>query len=154
MELLKKIIDVDAVKESYKPYLSDPIKALVRQASGNEVLLNNKMKYFLLWARLGWKYPGTYIAAWVEQTKRYWNAGYDYWYASTDFVDDSLGIVHTAKSENLFEFTEKCLNIFRINTFLCSFVSIGFCFWLYLVLYWFNIFGRRDGGKLYHLLQL
>ena len=145
MELLEKIVDVNAVKEKYKMYTSDPVKTLVRGASGNEVILANKAEYFALWARLGLRYPGTYIAAWVEQTKGYWNAGYDYWFCSTAVVDNKLGVSRSVKSERLFEFTKNKINDFRTNTFLCAFVSIGFCFWIYLVLCWFNITSKRDG---------
>lgn len=145
LELLEKIVDVNAVREKYKMYISDPVKTLVREAAGNEVILANKAEYLGLWARLGLRYPGTYIAAWVEQTKGYWNAGYDYWFCSTHVVDNKLGISRSVKSEKLFQFTKNIIDDFRVNTFLCAFVSIGFCFWIYLVLFWVNITSKRDG---------
>lgn len=145
MELLKEVIDVNAVKEQYEPHISDPIKRLFYQSSGIDVILDNKAEYLALWARLGLRYPGTYIAAWVEQTRGYWNAGYDYWFCSTSVVDNQLGVEREIKSERLFDFTVKIIHDLRYDTFWCVFVSIGFCFWVYLVLFWFNISNKRDG---------
>lgn len=145
MELLKKVVDVEAVKEQYKPYLSDPVKTLVRQSSGNDVILSNKAEYLELWIRLGLQYPGTYIAAWVEQTRGYWNAGYNFDVCSTMVADNELGVTRMVRSEECFTFTTKVIDAFANNTFLCFFVSIGFCFWIYLVLFWFNISGKWDG---------
>lgn len=145
LERLNRVVDVEAVKEKYEPYISDPVKSLIRKSSGNEVLLNHKLEYLSLWARLGLRYPTTYIAAWIEQTKGYWNAGYDYYYSNMGIRENELGIFRAAKSEKLFEFTASIIFTIQHNSFLCLLVSIGFCYWLYLILFWFNIVSKRDG---------
>ena len=145
LERLSRVVDVEAVKEKYKPYISDPVKDLIRESSGNEVLVDHKLEYLSLWARLGLRYPTTYIAAWVEQTKGYWNAGYDYYYSYMGIKENELGIFRAAKSEQLFEFTARIITAIQHNSLLCILVSIGFCFWLYLILFWFNITSKRDG---------
>ena len=105
------------MRENYKPYISDPVKGLVRKSSGSDVISDNKAEYLALWIRIGLKYPRTYIAAWVEQTKGYWNAGYGYWFCATDVQDNELGVKRSVVSIKLSDFTKKIINKFTENSF-------------------------------------
>lgn len=145
LERLNKVVDVAAVKENYKPYISDPIKSLIRKSSGNEILVDHKLEYLSLWVRLGIRYPMTYVAAWIEQTKGYWNAGYDYMFCVAGITQNELGIFRVTRSELFYKFTTRIITVIQHNSVLCILVSIGLCFWLYLIMFWFNIASKRDG---------
>lgn len=73
--LLERVMDLEEVPELYLPYLSDPIKDEIRSKDA-AYFSENVGQYLKLWLQLGLKNPGTYVKAWVDQTKGYWNSGY------------------------------------------------------------------------------
>ena len=49
------------------------------------------MDFVHLYVEIGLKHPLKYLEAWVDQTKGYWNAGYEYWVWNGNWMND-LGI--------------------------------------------------------------
>ena len=76
--LIEKVISVETIKKIYISYISDPVKGTIAD-SGSKYIENHKYKYLKLWLKIGKRYPVEYLKAWIEQTKGYWNGGYDYW---------------------------------------------------------------------------
>ena len=71
-EELSKIMDIRMAAERYNPVLSDPVKNNIRRV-GIDYLEAHKAEYFKLWLKLGMRYPGFYMKAWVDQTKGFWS---------------------------------------------------------------------------------
>ena len=79
--LLNHAADVSRIPSTYKNTISDPMKELVRKTGDQTRLMKHGAEYFRLWLALGLRHPGTYLLAWTDQTRGYWNGGYDYIYA-------------------------------------------------------------------------
>lgn len=93
-KLLSKVVDVDAVAETYNAGIADPIKTLVRETGNMDYLTSHKKEFGRLWLELGMKYPGAYLRAQIDQTRGYWYPDVDYWSMSNHcWESDSLGIV-------------------------------------------------------------
>lgn len=131
--LLSEVIDMDSISDSYRPYISDPIKNLVR-AKGNQAFIEEHAGEFayLYVSRLV-KHPFTYFKAWVDQTKGYWNAGYSYWVWANGVHENELGIERTVNSDVLNSWFDVFLSKFQSQPFLQIFLSIGFFGWLMLM---------------------
>ena len=76
---IERLATFDDIKNSYKSYISDPVKLLLWTDEKEQYLADHKMDYLKLWASIGVKNPGLYAKAWIDQTKGYWNGGYNYW---------------------------------------------------------------------------
>ena len=85
---IEQIMDPDEVRKNYTAYISDPIKRILK----SNILLEHKWDYFVLWLRLGLKHPATYLHAWIDQTRGYWNGGYDYWILGYGVHENNYGI--------------------------------------------------------------
>lgn len=130
--LLEQVVDIDKIPETYTDYLSDPMKGLVTASKNQNYISENKMDFLKLYIQLGIKNPFRYIRAWIEQTKGYWNAGYDYWVWSAGVNDNVFGLERYGIGEIEVPWIEY-LSKFEANTEfppLLLFVSIGFNVWI------------------------
>lgn len=82
-EMIGKLADVSTVGEVYQEHISDPVKGLIVNSGNIDYLENNKGEFFKLWLRIGLKNPGTYVRAYIDQTKGYWYPDVNYWSMST-----------------------------------------------------------------------
>lgn len=90
-ESLNKIVDMEEVSELYLDYISDPIKNEVR-SKNQPYFEENALDYLKIWIKIGLRNPQSYILAWIDQTKGYWNGGYDYWVTLKGIPNNNLGI--------------------------------------------------------------
>ena len=79
------------------------------------------------------KHPSSYVKAWIDQTKGYWNAGYPYWYWADGVEKNNLGIVRTVHSKKMNSIVDRYLSLYENNRILRVFLSIGFFDWLVLI---------------------
>ena len=95
LELIENVIDLTYIKELYNPYFADNMKELVR--AGNQPYLEtHKNEFFKLWLRLGLRYPGDYLTAYIHQTYGYWYPDSFYPVADAEGISaTSLGVSHT-----------------------------------------------------------
>lgn len=128
--MISKIVTVEEIRENYLPYISDPVKFRI----DDEILKNDKMVYLKMWAEIGIKHPITYITAWIDQTRGYWNSGYKYWIWSLGVIDNSYGIESNVKSNRLRSITDTLLRIFDNSMILKPLVSIGFNVWVMIIM--------------------
>ena len=63
-EAIDAVLPYDRLAELYKPSISDPVKAEMREEATGEDLF----RYLRVWLRMFRKYPGTYICATVNQS--------------------------------------------------------------------------------------
>lgn len=95
LELIENVIDLTYIKELYNPYFADNMKELVR-AGDQSYLEAHKGEFLKLWLRLGLRYPGDYLTAYIRQTYGYWYPDSFYPVADAEGVSaTSLGVSHT-----------------------------------------------------------
>ena len=144
-ELLSKVIDIDEIPVYYVSYFSDPIKDLVREKGNQEYLKEHSKEYLNLYIQLGLKYPQKYIEAWVDQTRGYWNSGYQFWRWADGVTDNDLGVYPTINSQ----FFDSALTLYLMewsgSPIFTFFLSIGFMVWLLVMfVYKSAIYKRKD----------
>lgn len=153
-ELLSQIIDIEMIEEAYLPYISDPIKELIRSKGNQQYIKENKLEFIKLYLQVGLKHPITYIIAWVEQTKGFWNGGYYYWRWTDEVEPNMHGIQKVVFSEYMDKFFQDYLRLFSTNRFLQIFLCIGFYVWVDLGLYFISVVKRSKISLFLSLLIL
>jgi len=147
-ETLNNIVDISAIPEIYKSYISDPVKGLIRSSGNQQYIIENKWECIKLYITIGLRHPLTYIRAWIDETKGFWNSGYSYWRWADGITENEYGIVRTVNSE----FLNRCLNgylwLFSENNFLQLFLCIGFHVWVVLFLCFTSIIKKDKTGLL------
>lgn len=133
-EVLSQVIDVDMIPQWYRPGRSNPIK---NQTDG-EYIREHKGEFLKLWIEVGLQNPVVYVEAWVEQTKGYWNGGYDYMSWSEGISPNEMGIV----GKRVFDKKFSDMVIPEI----CSLpFSMGLHVWLFAALFVIHLIrGRRE----------
>lgn len=145
-ELLGRIVDVERLPEVYDVFISDPVKALVRQKNNQEYLTNHKAAYLALYIEMGLAHPGQYLTAWIDLTKGYWNGGYSYWIWLGEIGENKLGIEGTVNMETGKSVVEEYIWTFIDSPVLRIFVSIGFHVWLTLAVLCVCIVRKNKAG--------
>lgn len=133
LRILNEIVDVNEIPNAYASYISDPIKELIRERNNQNEIKQNLKKYVSLYFSRLLMHPSSYVKAWIDQTKGYWNSGYLYWYWANEVRPHKLGIerkVYSLKMNSLFD---HYLYVFSNNYLLRIFLSIGFFDWLILI---------------------
>ena len=130
---LSKIVDLNKVAETYKWYIADDIKNLVRETDNQEYIAENKFKFAKLYIEIGLQHPFSYIKAWVDGTKGYWDSG-THWYRWTSMNDNDWGLERTVVSEPLEEAVEGYMDAFNNVFVLQPFISMGLFTWIYVML--------------------
>lgn len=141
--LLARVIDIDEVSELYVEWLSDPMKVEVR-SKDYAYFLSNITQYRDLWIRLGLQHPWTYVKAWVEQTKGYWNGGYGYAMYSETVIDNPYGIVKTGGGNPFASLFRLYFGLSRHVVFFEPFHSIGLHVWIMILCFLRNIIRKRE----------
>lgn len=104
---------------------------------GNQdYLVKNKAEYFKLWVRIGLRYPGKYIQAFLDQTKGYWypmEPEQVVYFGITENEDglSSQAVLKGPVVIKLHEILSKLYTIFPLYGIL---YSMGGMFWLFLLL--------------------
>lgn len=140
--LLSKVVDVEEIAELYIDWLSDPIKDEIR-SKNNIYFEENIGEYLKLWVNLFKRYPVTYAKAWIDQTKGYWNGGYDIVPYTTGVFDNSLGLEVGNNNNPLAKFSRGIFKVLRHVVFLRPFESIGLNVWIMVTLCYIGLLKRR-----------
>ena len=136
------ILDIEAVPEHYLEYCVDPIKDLIH-AKNYTYLQENKGTFFKIWLDIGLRYPWEYVEAWVEETKGYWNGGYDY-YIYAQYVSGNFYDMYMVEQHNLIHDLVKAYFTFtRETVFFEPLQSVGFNVWILSILCFFNLVHNR-----------
>lgn len=141
--LLSEVIDIDAIPKIYQWWISNPVKNLVRDKNNQQYIEDNKFAFAKLYIQVGLKHPVTYIKAWVDETKGFWNAGYDYWRWADGIYENSYGMQRVVHSERMNTYVNEYLWIFSNNRVLQLFLCIGFYVWIAFYLLFMSII-RKD----------
>lgn len=151
IELISYVADIDAVANRYYPYLSNNVKFYIREHGNQEYIKEHKLAFLALYLELGITHPKSYIIAWVDQTKGFWNAGYDHRRFIFYCEENTLGIRQTVTSNGLNKAVHAWAKFFEYFELFKPFVSIGFHSWLILLV---CFLGYRKKDKLTVLLTV
>lgn len=141
-ELISQVLDIEEVPSLYTNWLSDPIKIEFR-SNNTAYFEENVGQYISLWFRLGVKYPGEYLKAWVDQTKGYWNAGYGYGMYSETVTDNPYGVEKTANNNIIAVLFRIYFGLSRHVIFFEPLHSIGLHVWITALCCLFNAMQKR-----------
>lgn len=133
--ILKKVVDTEKLAEVYTCYISDPIKEIIFSKGNTEYIVDNKWDYIGVWLSIGIKNPQSYIHAWVDQTKGYWNVRQDareLWRIA--ITENEYGIYRDIQWDALSGFWETYLSLFENLRILKPFISIGLYVWILIFL--------------------
>lgn len=136
-KLISEVLDIDEVPELYTNWLSDPIKVEFR-SNNTEYFEQNVGAYVKLWMKLGMRYPGEYLKAWVDQTKGYWNGGYGYGMYSETVTDNPYGVEKTGGNNVIATLFRLYFGLSRHVIFFEPFHSIGLHVWITAICCLFN----------------
>ena len=141
--LLSQAFSLDKVKEVYTPETVDPVKFEAFKYDNLPAIKERLADYVRLYVRLGMRYPGDYFRAWVEETKGYWNGGYEFWVYNDYVMDNDYGISGGSNQNavssgfrGLFRYQEKL-------TILQPLVSVGLCVWVIIACCVLNALKQR-----------
>ena len=148
---IEKIVDINAIRNNYRPIISDPIKKLIRKSGNQKYLDEHKFSYLLLYFEIGIAHPRSYFLAWVDETKGYWNAGYDYWKYVFFCFENDLGIERTVVFKPLQMACGGYCELYEFVSILKPMVSLGLHTWLLLLIVYI---GSRKKDKLTVFLTL
>lgn len=141
--LISQVVDVERVPETYLPYISDPMKDLIRESQNQQAISEHKSDYLGMYLSRIWKHPSTYVRAWIEQTKGYWNSGYSYWIWCLYADGNDLGIHSNVHSVGLNSLFDHSLSHFLKSKLLKPLVSIGLFVWCIILFLYVSII-RKD----------
>lgn len=139
---------------SYVCYISDPLKSQMIDAYASDHL----SEFLRLWVKIGVRHPKGYMNAWINQTRGYWNGGYEYWRWGTANGNSnsrrmiSTSIVYDLSEENrqvqpFARWFDSYFSHFQEYYFCHPFLSIGLFSWLMLALIMINfLLGRKIMG--------
>lgn len=141
LSLINNLIDTDILIGAYHPNTQDPIKYIIRTAGNQNALREHPLDYINLYLKLGIQYPKHYITAWINQTKGYWNGGYDYWIWSNKIQVNDYGI-ERKKSTFFNKILNSYIETFRMTPILQPLISIGLVVWILFLLLYRNIINK------------
>ena len=142
IEKIDTILDIEKVPDAYWDKCVDEIKDLIR-AKNYPYLQEHKGEYLDLWLDIGKRYPWKYVEAWVEQTKGYWNGGYDY-YIYAMYVDENDFGMYLVQQDNIIHDLMKAYFTLTRETVLFEPIqSIGFNVWILSMLCFLNLVHNR-----------
>jgi len=141
--LLSRVVDLDEVPDLYTNWISDPMKVEVR-SKDYAYFQQNLGEYTSLWLKLGLRYPTEYVKAWVDQTKGYWNAGYDYAMYSETVTDNPYGVEKMTGGNPIASLFRLYFGLSRHVIFFEPLHSIGLHVWIVILCFLLNVIRKRE----------
>ena len=142
LSLINNLANTDDLINAYNPILHDPVKNVIRDNHNQEYLKEHIIDYLSLYLRLGIKFPIYYATAWINQTKGYWNGGYNYQIWVNEIQLNDYGIERRGNT-----FLNEALNIYLKTFFkapiLQPLISIGLTVWIIFILLYRNILSKN-----------
>lgn len=142
IQKIDTILDIEEVPDAYWDKCVDEIKDLIR-AKNYPYLQEHKREYFDLWLEIGKRYPWEYVEAWVEQTKGYWNGGYDYYIYAMYVDENDFGMYLVEQNNPIHDLMKAYFTLTRETVFFEPIQSIGFNVWILSMLCFLNLIHNR-----------
>ena len=143
-EMLSIIMDLEEIPELYWDKCCDPVKDEIKGKNLN-YLIEHKGEYLKLWLQLGMKYPWVYTEAWVEETKGYWNGGYDYYIYAQYVYPNDYGMYMVAQDNVIHDLVKAYFTFTRETVLFQPLQSIGLNIWILSFLCFLSMaWGRKE----------
>lgn len=143
-EMLSIIMDLEEIPELYWDKCCDPVKDEIK-SKNLDYLIEHKSEYLKLWLQLGLKYPWVYTEAWVEETKGYWNGGYDYYIYAQYVYPNDYGIYMVPQDNLIHDLVKAYFTFTRETVLFQPLQSIGLNIWILSFLCFLSMaWGRRE----------
>lgn len=136
--LLSNVVDLNEVPSLYTNWISDPMKVEIR-SKNPDYFMDHLGEFGRLWVRLGVKHPWSYVKAWVDQTKGYWNGGYDYSLYSETITDNPYGVEKTIDGNPVASLFRMYFGLSRHLVFFEPLHSIGLHIWILILCFILNL---------------
>lgn len=151
VNLLNNVIDISLIPDTYNPGEFDNVKNLIKEVGNQDYLKDHKLDFIKLYIELGFKYPLSYISAFIDQTKGYYNSGYEFFRYGIGVEANDYGIKQVINNELIYKlFNGYSFKLFDLPIFRL-FVSIGLHFWISVIVLWHSI---KKNNKLSSFINL
>lgn len=141
--LLEQAFHLDKVAALYSPETVDPIKFEAFRSGNKPFIQDNLLSYGKLYFRLGLKYPGDYLKAWIEETKGYWNGGYSFWIYGQGISQNTLGIFSSVGKNPVGSLFSSLFRLLEQSPIFQPLFSIGLFAWIIIGCFLLNLWKRR-----------
>ncbi len=148
---IEKVIDTDFILEKYSPKTADPMKEIIRLQGNQQEIADNRIDYIKLYLSLGINHPFEYTKAWIDQTKGYWNGGYEEWRWFTGVWPNDVGVERKIIVYPISRLLDDYLSVFESVEGLKLFLSCGLFVWLDILLLFVSIIKKDKEGILLSL---
>ena len=142
-QMLSEIFVMDKLGQLYDPQTVDPVKFETFRYDRTDHIRQNAKEYLKLYLELGGQYPADYLKAWIDETKGYWNGGYDFWIYTLDLGRNPLGIVHTGGENRIARLYAAWFRFLEKPAALQPLYSIGLHVWILVACCLVNGLKRR-----------
>lgn len=142
IQLIDTVLDIEDVPEIYTEGCVDPIKDAIR-VKNYPYLQEHKGEFLKLWIDIGMRYPWEYVEAWVEETKGYWNGGYDYYIYAQYVCENIYGMYMVEQNNLIHKLVKAYLTFSRETVFFEPIQSIGLHVWILSILCFLNLQHNR-----------
>ena len=139
--------------EDYYEKISDRVK----NNFNDEYFANNKGEFVKLWIKLGVKYPRTYIESFLCNSYGYWYPESIHWvvskevYKSNNEIESNLNIKQDPIIKSKLIDTMASSPIDRNIPVIWMIYSVGFNFWIFIILLGYNIYKQEYKSCLMYL---
>ena len=143
--LIGYVIPAQRMRETYVQIYSDPVKNLIREEGQQDYIKHHKAAFAKLYIALGLRHPGSYLKGWADETRGYWNSGYEYWRWQDDVTaTEGYDLYRTVRSEFAARHFGEYLWLFEHDPLTVLFLCIGLYVWLdWLLFYLAAVRGDR-----------
>ena len=140
---LSEIFYLEEVKNCYRPESADPMKFEAYRYSSGDFLEENFGQFLKIWIRLGLRYPGDYLLAWIDETRGYWDGGYHMGVYDQGMPGNTLGMYNSGGDNVIARLFAAYFRYIEDPMILAPLKSIGFVVWVVLFSWWVNVLAGR-----------
>jgi len=141
-ETLSQIADPDMIAEKYRWDTVDTFKNDIRYTGDVGYIEEHKKELLMLYLEMAKQHPVTFVEAWIDQTKGYWNGGYEFW-NWTIVNENRFEVVRVTNDPKTAQLAIAYADSFNRIYPLQLLISIGLCTWTMVILAAGGIAGRR-----------
>lgn len=143
-QMLSEIFWLDKVAALYDPQTVDPVKFETFRYDKKGYIVDNAAAYLRLYLNLGLKYPGDYLKAWIEETKGYWNGGYEFWLYTLNMGGAGYGIERAPGNALVSGLFASAFRLMNEPPGMKIFSSVGLYVWVLIGCCVINVLKKRE----------
>ena len=143
-QLLSEIFWMDKIGQLYDPLTVDPVKFETFRYDQVDYILEHLGEYVKLYFRIGARYPGDYLKAWIDETKGYWNGGYSFWTYTLKMGENQYGIWRSGGDNIIARLFAAAFRYIEKPEILQFATSIGLYVWGLAACFGVNLLKKRN----------